>query len=227
MRRIDYIFCNKTFLDKIIQSKIADIPMADHRAVIAEAPYNLAVKRNGFWKLNNSVLNDPEYIRMINDVIERVKTQYQNSCPQILWDCCTNIVQDVSINYCKKITKAKKTQIIQIEKQLAEHNNPDLINATNRLKMNLNKASVDELKGAHIRSRIKWVEEGERNTNFFLTLENIRAKQKSMTELHTDNGIIRDQKGIMNEQLRFYKNVYKKTNDFGNIIPLKNASHSP
>jgi hypothetical protein len=37
----------------------------------------------------------------------------------------------------------------------------------------------DKAKGAQIRSRIKWVEEGEKNTKFFLGLEKARQTLKS------------------------------------------------
>ena len=35
-------------------------------------------------------------------------------------------------------------------------------------------------KGAQIRSRIKWIEEGEKNTNYFLSLE----KQRQLIKIH-------------------------------------------
>jgi hypothetical protein len=38
----------------------------------------------------------------------------------------------------------------------------------------LSKIYSDKAKGAQIRSRIKWVEEGEKNTKFFLGLEKAR-----------------------------------------------------
>lgn len=68
--------------------------------------------------------------------------------------------------------------------------------------------SINELRGAQLRSKIKWVEEGERNTKFFLTLEKIRAKQKIMTQLEIEQNVITDQTEIIKHQVLFYKKLY-------------------
>ena len=61
MRRIDYLFCNEIFLEKIISADILEIPLTDHRAVKVDASYNIAKKGTGFWKFNNTIMKDLQY----------------------------------------------------------------------------------------------------------------------------------------------------------------------
>ncbi|KAK3095229.1 hypothetical protein FSP39_011892 [Pinctada imbricata] len=64
-------------------------------------------------------------------------------------------------------------------------------------------------KGAQIRSRIKWIEEGEKNTSYFLSLEKQRQLKKSITKLKDENGIeTTDQDKILNLQKQFYEKLY-------------------
>jgi hypothetical protein len=43
-------------------------------------------------------------------------------------------------------------------------------------------------KGRQIRSRVKWIEEGEKNTAYFLGLEKTRQTKKAINELYDKNG---------------------------------------
>ena len=48
--------------------------------------------------------------------------------------------------------------------------------------------SIEEQKGAQIRSKALWAEQGEKNTKYFLGLEKHRGKQKVMTTVKTQTG---------------------------------------
>ncbi|CDQ78273.1 unnamed protein product [Oncorhynchus mykiss] len=51
------------------------------------------------------------------------------------------------------------------------------------LQLELEQTYTDLAKGAFVRSRAKWIEEGERNTSYFLSLERRNYKRKSITTL--------------------------------------------
>lgn len=218
MRRIDYIFCNKMFLDKIISSDILDIPKTDHRAIRVDASYDSGIKGSGIWKFNNSMLSDIGYAQCINDAIANLVLEKKHTSPQIFWDYCKNILKDKTIIYCKYANKKRKNELKNIQIQIEKYSkqltdNPDnmaLIQKLNEAKLYFDRSSINDLRGAQIRSKIKWIEEGERNTKFFLTLEKVRAKQKIMTKLETEHNIITDQKEIIQHQVQFYKKLYSK-----------------
>ena len=65
--------------------------------------------------------------------------------------------------------------------------------------------------GAHIRSRTKWVEEGEKNTKFFLNLETKRqTNNKISCILKSDGTNTKTSKGILEEGALFYRKLYNE-----------------
>ena len=71
----------------------------------------------------------------------------------------------------------------------------------------LDKLYTEKTKGRQIRSRVKWIEEGEKNTAFFLGLEKTRQTKKAINELYDKNGkSTTDQNEIMEIEVDYYKN---------------------
>jgi hypothetical protein len=72
----------------------------------------------------------------------------------------------------------------------------------------LSKLYSDKVKGAQIRSRIKWVEEGEKTTKFFLGLEKARQTRKNITALKDNKGkLIKDQSKILELERILYSTL--------------------
>ena len=63
-----------------------------------------------------------------------------------------------------------------------------------------------------MRARVKWVEEGKKNTKYFLNLEKSRANSKMMERVTDDKGrTFTKQVDLMNAQRDFFSsNLYKK-----------------
>ena len=59
---------------------------------------------------------------------------------------------------------------------------------------------MEKTKGAQIRAGIKWIEEGVKNTKFFLNLEKSRAKNNTINRLvKRDGEIVTDDSEIIKE----------------------------
>jgi hypothetical protein len=70
-----------------------------------------------------------------------------------------------------------------------------------------------------VRSKVKWIEQGERNTNYFLNQEKKRSRDKVINKLVADDGHeIVDQADIGIEIVNFYENLYKKQDHDTNLI---------
>ena len=80
--------------------------------------------------------------------------------------------------------------------------------------MNLKKIKDNIIKGQIIRSKVKWHEEGERNSKYFLGLEKNNAVKKSIRKLKLNNGITTtNQDDILKEQVTFFKKLYTSKQD--------------
>ncbi|MCG7879938.1 MAG: hypothetical protein N0C90_26975 [Candidatus Thiodiazotropha endolucinida] len=64
-----------------------------------------------------------------------------------------------------------------------------------------------KIEGIKIRSRAKWISEGEKTTKYFCNLEKRNFVSKCMNSLINESGVkINDQKDILQETLLFSKN---------------------
>ena len=71
-----------------------------------------------------------------------------------------------------------------------------------------------QTKGAILRSRSRWYNEGEKNTKYFLNLEKRHCKQGTITQLKvSENDFISTDKEILFECENFYKNLYSSKVD--------------
>ena len=80
--------------------------------------------------------------------------------------------------------------------------------------------------GILLRSKAQWIEEGEKNTKYFINLEKRNYDRKYIKTLITDNGKeITNQKDIVKEQMNFYVKLYATKHlqqDTGDYIKTEN-----
>ena len=75
----------------------------------------------------------------------------------------------------------------------------------------------EQNKGAQI-SRAKWVEEGERCTNYFFGLERKHISNNTIKQLKRENDTLTSSNvEILEEQYNFYKKLYTKDDNLKNI----------
>ena len=74
----------------------------------------------GYWKFNNSLLEDVEYTEYITKVIDNYTKTREHASKQTLWELCKIDIQDQTIAYSKKKSKCKNDRITNLEKQLSE-----------------------------------------------------------------------------------------------------------
>ncbi len=95
------------------------------------------------------------------------------------------------------LTKEEEVELVKIQSQL------DLI-------------YLDLAKGAFIRSRAKWLEEGEQNTQKCFALEKINLKRNTLSALNINGSSCTDPKQISDSVFSFYNNLYNSKFDLFN-----------
>ena len=223
-RRIDYIFISNSLVENLQESKILSVPFTDHRAVETSLSFHNFTKGPSYWKFNNSLLTDQVYLEETNEYIEEIKVETLGLEPHSRLEMCKIKIKENTINYCKKKAKSRKNKITDIENnlnkievKLSQNVEETLIKQKNDLKAELEIIATEKANGAQIRSRTKYIEQGEKQTKYFLNLEKIRSNNNTITCLKNDQGeTIRKQSDIMKTQCSFYKNLYKENTNTQN-----------
>ena len=85
----------------------------------------------------------------------------------------------------------------------------DLLCQLESLQQELNKILDYETKGLIIRSRTRWMEEGENSSKYFCYLKKRTCDRKNINRLKTNNDdVISDQSDFMNEIYSYFNNLY-------------------
>ena len=177
--------------------------------------------------MNTSILQDKSYIENIKILIENVKKEYKDVASQLLWEISKIKIKEYTIAYCSKKQAIKKNVVKEVEKQL-ELKEQKLIDSNYRhsiqlerdvLVNSLHKLVEDQTKGAQIRSRAKWIEEGEKCTKFFHGLEQKNIANNTIRQLKKDDGnFTTSDTEILEEEYKYYQSLYAKENITDNSI---------
>ena len=76
------------------------------------------------------------------------------------------------------------------------------------ISLQLDELYLDLAKGAFIRSRAKWLEEGEKNSSYFFALEKRNGQRKALTSLNINGTKSNDPMLITEFVADFYKGLY-------------------
>ena len=169
----------------------------------------------GYWKFNNKLLHDKAYVELVKSEIEIIKAEeYKIENKNTFWDYVKCRIRTVTITYAIKKAKAVRENELKVKAQLDNLEKELIISPGTSEEYFKIKAEWEELEkckadGAIFRSKVKWIEEGERNTKYFINLEKQNYNIKYIKALIDSNGtLITDASSIINEQRKFYKNLY-------------------
>ena len=219
-RRLDYVFAGESLALFLKDSQIKSLGFSDHRMVVTCFESNSFKQGKGIYKLNTSLLHDREYINIIHRVILNTVEEYSSLDPHSVWEMIKVNIREVSKKYSQSKSREKKDRSEELQKQLKELEehvalhpmDVDKWNQISTLKSELEIIEIEKAKGAQLRSRIRYIEEGEKNTKFFLNLEKGRGKYNTITKLKTADGdIITNELELIEEIKEKYKARYNKS----------------
>ena len=230
--KIDYIFVNGELLNCIKQyNTIWDLVVSDHAAICVNIDLSKSEQKRGrsYPKLSNldiSAKEDCEALRkVINDAIKDFPMHWD---PHKKLDFIKVVIRTkvLEIRARNKITE---TQLDKLRTELEKYSNLDILSDTqaeefNNLRVNMYHEEERQAEKLRIMAGIKWREEGERSTKFFLNALKSREAMATLDFLQTESGAIYNQKDIIDYSKEFYKELYaaKETmsdNNFFNNCP--------
>ena len=236
--RLDFFLISEELLNFVENSDISSGYRSDHSIVSVCLNINEIERGRGYWKFNNSLLKDIEYVNLVKSTIEKVIKQYavtpynlENIMTihpsdlnfvindQLFFDMLLLEIRGKTISYSsfkkKENNRKEKDLIVEIENLERQHTNLDdhtmeiIANKKNELEV-LRSKKID---GAMLRSRVKWLDAGEKPSSFFLNLEKRNCVNKKINRVVGADGLNKcTSSGIQNECFHFYEKLYSEKN---------------
>ena len=206
--RIDYIFISHSISKNVINSCICNAPVPDHNAVYVNINISKNPRGPGYWKLNVSILKDEEYIRGIHELIDRTVADYNEVGNKLVWELCKVRIREYSIKYCANLKRKQISRITILEDKLKNNVYKDNYERQ-AIKHELDNLYGAKAKGAQIRSRAKYVEDGEKSTSFFLGLEKKRQKDNTIEVIKYNNDTYTSTQDLLDVVASFYEELYR------------------
>ena len=76
--------------------------MSDHKIATFFLDIELTKRGSGYWKINNNIINDIDYIKMIKRVINDflITNTREYTSPYILWETLKCVIRGETIKFC-------------------------------------------------------------------------------------------------------------------------------
>ena len=228
--RLDFFLVSFGITDRVDTSNISFGLDSDHSCITLELSFCKTKRGRGFWKLNCSHLEDKNYVDKIKLCIETTVENNQGTDAILLWDTIKCKIRGDTIKFSTEKKRNNVDKIKDLEKLLEGlvNDNNENEKEINEIKQKIEKEMERKTKGAIIRSRARWFEEGEKNTKYFFNLEKRQANSKTINRLKLeDNSITDDINIILEKQKEFYENLYKESDLVNNDDLINSIGEHP
>jgi len=233
--RLDYLLTTYSISKEITKSKIHPGFRSDHNLIEIYIKKVEEQRGPGFWKLNCELLENLNYIEIVNNCIDNCELENPDTSNSLLWDTMKCRIRGVSVKFSTRLKREKKlriknieSEIISLEMECVNDLNVDInMKEIQQLKSELESMIKVETKGAEIRSKTQYYEQGEKSTKYFYSLEKSNAEKKHIKILEKDNGeIITDMHAILEEEVNFYEELYKSRCNSNNASVEENDMYN-
>ena len=194
--RLDHFFISSSLLQSVRENKCFPCPLSDHDFVdLFLSAVNVSFHGSGVWKFNCSLLSDDDFISTMTSLItaEKEKIPVFTSLGA-WWDNLKIQLRRACIDFSsrkrKKLLSERNslTKCLLRAKSAVFAGDRGQISKVNKLESALEAVINNECEGAKIRSRARWIKEGEKPTRFFFRLEHKRAEKNIFESLFNESG---------------------------------------
>ena len=193
--RIDFFLVSKSVENWVVKTntKVSNAP--DHKAVVLDLKILNEKRGPGLWKFNNSLVEDNKYVELIEKNYAAIREKYSDlKDDRLKWELIKMEIRRLTISYSKHKEKQRRIRETELQKRLEVLENK--INNCNtdeqlsaeieeydNLKIELQRIYEAKGKGTIFRSKVRWVEQGEKPTKYFFNLEKRNFNRKVITEI--------------------------------------------
>lgn len=213
--RLDYWLISRSLAYQITKTDIKPGILSDHSLITINIGFGKNVERGkGYWKFNNDLLLDKDYIEMTKNTIEHIKANVRITDKNVLWEYTKCQIRTDTISYSIKRArrlKEKENELRNRLEKLEANLNGEEVNYLEYIECKLEWENIIRRKvnGILTRSKTKWLEEGEKNTKYFLNLEKRNYNNCYIKTLIAENGQeISKPIDILEEEKKYYTDLY-------------------
>ncbi|XP_014876328.1 uncharacterized protein LOC106938708 [Poecilia latipinna] len=213
-----------SFQTPVSSCLIRDNAWSDHSFLQVEM--GRGIRNWGLWCLNAALLRDEAYRGEINVLLQTLSGEMDHADNLLeWWDQAKQRVKNLSIKYSRQ----KKWRELHNECILRRKLNSELDHLENDqsrditdyliIKKQLEQIEINKCKGAIIRSKAKYLTEGEKSTAFFLAQEKCKQTNAAINELLNEKGEkVSDIASILEIVQNFYSQLFTSENISTNKI---------
>ena len=211
--RLDKIYISEELVEKA-KAEIKTCPFSDHNTVTTTIIIpDTNVRGKGYWKMNINILTDKAYNNEMKAILQlwtKEKGKFETLAEW--WDALKIVIKKVTIKHSVRIrknTRKKEKDLLETLQNLEQQQNVNR-NEIEEVKEKIKHITEQREKGTQIRSKARWIEEGEKPTKFFYNLEKQRQPKNTITELEKDNQTKTTDIDILITAREFYQSLYTK-----------------
>ncbi len=227
--RIDLWFISPSCTQFVSETSHEYAPLSDHNLIIIHLTGSKQKTNNlrGYWKLNINLIKDEIFCNLVNKTAKKIFINNKSS-PTQKWEYFKFKTRELAIRRGKEIKKINLAKEDSIMNELHSLLLKASLSEEEQIKMKSLKVEIDNLyinmaKGAFVRSRAKWLEQGEKNSSYFFALEKRNRKRNNIVSLKINDNITNNPSDISKYVYSFYSNIYKSNfniNDCEKFITL-------
>ena len=201
----------------VINSDIIPCVHSDHAAFVITIGHAVSKRGPSYWKFNNSLLHDENYITLVNAHIPGwIHECGSDMDVSGLWDYLKYKIKVCTIKFGKNKADERKNKIAGLENELQNLETLLVSEPSDQNKAKFEKISKDLqlqynyiTEGSIVRARADAYEFGDKNNQYFLSLEKHNYKKSNITQLiNTKGDVVTSSDKIMKEIREFYTNLY-------------------
>ncbi len=218
--RLDYIFISAENFHKVKQIKLKYAPTNDrHLAVCMTINLKQNKRGPGYWKMNAKLLDLPEFDSLVLNVRNDCMNNYKELDHRTRWELFKIKICEASIRFGIARAKRQRIYIKKLQDKidvLNENESKGILidkNEKNKLESKIKEYYSEKDDGYMLRSKYKWVNEGEKSTSYFFNLEKTRQSGNTIKRIRDVNGNLKtSDEDILNAGTGFYTDLYKSKN---------------
>ena len=215
--RIDLVGCPYVWVPSVSSCEIVPCPFSDHCAVLlCVAVPDVVPPGPGLWKLNTSILEESDYVCQIENLWSCWRDQKERF-PSLAkwWEAGKSRIKGLSINYCcarssdNAVKRGLLSRLASHLKERVDIGVLSLVGPYQSVLQQLAALDVEVAKGAQVRARARWIEEGETSSSYFFRLEKKRGSDRWIAAVRNDDGqIVASPEGLCSSFSAFYSSLF-------------------